>query len=82
MEVAGPLGTPLGLAQWKRASPRGEAGTSVGPSKGKEAWPLPNSALQVLSQVYFGGWSFYFYEVQFTFVIVITRYVLSKEYLI
>ena len=28
MEVAGPLGTPLGLAQWKRASPRGEAGTS------------------------------------------------------
>ena len=28
MEVAGPLGTPLGMAQWKRASPRGEAGTS------------------------------------------------------
>ena len=28
MEVAGPLGTPLGLAQWKRASSRGEAGTS------------------------------------------------------
>ena len=28
MEVAGPLGTPLGLAQWKRASARGEAGTS------------------------------------------------------
>ena len=28
MEVAGPLGTPLGLAQRKRASPRGEAGTS------------------------------------------------------
>ena len=26
--VAGPLGTPLGLAQRKRASPRGEAGTS------------------------------------------------------
>ena len=25
---AGPLGTPLGLAQRKRASPRGEAGTS------------------------------------------------------
>ena len=25
MEVAGPLGTPLGLAQQKRASPRGEA---------------------------------------------------------
>ena len=25
MEVAGPLGTPLGLAQRKRASPRGEA---------------------------------------------------------
>ena len=24
MEVAGPLGTPLGLAQRKRASPRGE----------------------------------------------------------
>ena len=28
VEVAGPLGTPLGLAQRKRASPRGEAGTS------------------------------------------------------
>ena len=28
MEVAGPLGTPLGLAQRKRASPRGEAGSS------------------------------------------------------
>ena len=28
MEVAGPLGTPLGLAQRKRASPRWEAGTS------------------------------------------------------
>ena len=28
MEVAGPLGTLLGLAQQKRASPRGEAGTS------------------------------------------------------
>ena len=27
MEVAGPLGTPLGLAQRKRASPRGEAGS-------------------------------------------------------
>ena len=26
VEVAGPLGTPLGLAQRKRASPRGEAG--------------------------------------------------------
>ena len=26
--MAGPLGIPLGLAQWKRASPRGEAGTS------------------------------------------------------
>ena len=28
VELAGPLGTPLGLAQWKRASSRGEAGTS------------------------------------------------------
>ena len=28
MEVAGPLGTPLGLVQRKRASSRGEAGTS------------------------------------------------------
>ena len=28
MEVAGPLGTPLGLAQRKRASPRVQAGTS------------------------------------------------------
>ena len=29
VELAGPLGTPLGLSQWKRASSRGEAGTSV-----------------------------------------------------
>ena len=28
MELAVPLGTPLGLAQRKKASPRGEAGTS------------------------------------------------------
>ena len=28
MEVAGPLGTPLGLVKWKGASSRGEAGTS------------------------------------------------------
>ena len=28
VELAGPLGTPLGLSQWKRASSRGEAGTS------------------------------------------------------
>ena len=28
VEWAGPLGTPLGLSQWKRASSRGEAGTS------------------------------------------------------
>ena len=28
MEFAGPLGSPLGFAQWKRASSRGEAGTS------------------------------------------------------
>ena len=28
VELAGPLGTPLGLAQWKRASSRGEAGSS------------------------------------------------------
>ena len=28
MELAGPLGTPLGLAQWKRASSRGEAALS------------------------------------------------------
>ena len=28
MEVAGPLGTPLGLAQQKRSSSRGEARTS------------------------------------------------------
>ena len=27
VELAGPLGIPLGLAQWKRASSRGEAGT-------------------------------------------------------
>ena len=29
MELAGPLRTPLGLAQWKRASSPGKAGTSV-----------------------------------------------------
>ena len=28
MELAGPLGTPLSLVQWNRASSRGEAGTS------------------------------------------------------
>ena len=28
VELVGPLGTPLGLAQWKRTSSRGEAGTS------------------------------------------------------
>ena len=28
MKLAGPLGTPLDLAQWKRASSRVEAGTS------------------------------------------------------
>ena len=28
VELAGPLGTPLGLAHWKKASSRGEAGTS------------------------------------------------------
>ena len=28
MEFAGPLGSPLGFAQWKRAPSRGEAGTS------------------------------------------------------
>ena len=29
MELVGPLGTPLGLSQWKRASSRVESGTSV-----------------------------------------------------
>ena len=48
MEVAGPLGTPLGLAQRKRASPRGEAGTSgflsVSPLRGLEGVPgLPGA---------------------------------------
>ena len=38
MEVAGPLGTPLGLAQRKRASPRGEAGTPFVPSKRLPDW--------------------------------------------
>ena len=28
MDLVGPLGTPLGLSQWKRASSRVEAGTS------------------------------------------------------
>ena len=28
MELVGPLGTPLGLSQWKRASSRVEVGTS------------------------------------------------------
>ena len=37
MEVAGNLGTPLGLAQRKRASPRGEAGTSGFPRSNSEA---------------------------------------------
>ena len=42
VEVAGPLGTPLGLAQRKRASPRGEAGTSgflcVSDSDRRKSW--------------------------------------------
>ena len=45
MEVAGPLGTPLGLAQRKRASPRGEAGPGlflwVSFSRAKSAGFLP-----------------------------------------
>ena len=36
MEVAGPLGTPLGLAQRKRASPRGEA-----PGPPRRPFPVP-----------------------------------------
>ena len=49
MEVAGPLGTPLGLAQRKRASPRGDTFTFHFPALGKEmaahssvlAWRIP-----------------------------------------
>ena len=36
MEVAGPLGTPLGLAQRKRASPRGDP--SVEPGVSGDFW--------------------------------------------
>ena len=49
MEVAGPLGTPLGLAQRKRASPLVEAGTSGFLSI--SARPLTLSCLQVLKSV-------------------------------
>ena len=45
MEVAGPLGTPLGLAQRKRASPRGEAGTS-GLARHGVSREVPCSALK------------------------------------
>ena len=41
MEVAGPLGTPLGLAQRKRASPRGEAGMKVPRSVRKSNQSIP-----------------------------------------
>ena len=44
MEVAGPLGTPLGLAQRKRASPRGEAGTSGFLSVSDSDRRVPNKA--------------------------------------
>ena len=36
VELAGPLGTPLGLAQRKRASPIGEAGTSADLNRGNQ----------------------------------------------
>ena len=45
MEVAGPLGTLLGLAQWKRASPRGEAGTSHW-ERGVLATGLPGKSVE------------------------------------
>ena len=45
MEVAGPLGTPLGLAQRKRASPRGEA---PGSSVGKESAAMQETPVQFL----------------------------------
>ena len=49
MEAAGPLGTPLGLAQRKRASPRGEASMGQEDPLEKEmathssilAWEIP-----------------------------------------
>ena len=47
MEVAGPLGTPLGLAQQKRASPRGDPKISVirgtpAPKQGEgQVWEHP-----------------------------------------
>ena len=44
MELAGPLGTLLGLAQWKRASSRGEAGTSG-------CLPVSDSDLRVLAEL-------------------------------
>ena len=42
MEVAGPLGTPLGLAQWKRASPRGDPRPFALPRRP----PCPHAARQ------------------------------------
>ena len=41
MELAGPLGTLLGSVQWKRASSRGEAGTSGFLSDSDSDCPVP-----------------------------------------
>ena len=44
MEVAGPLGTPLGLAQWKRVTRKFET-SHVGGATGRTP-PIPRSALE------------------------------------
>ena len=55
MEVAGPLGTPLGLALRKRASPRGEAGTSQNPGGGATGLSNPCSFVMLSSSQPLGG---------------------------
>ena len=57
MEVAGPLGTPLGLAQRKRASPRGEAGTSgfLSVSDSAHPWDSPGKITGVGCHAFLQG---------------------------
>ena len=50
MEVAGPLGTPLGLAQRKRASPRGEACKELYCIITWNIWSMNQGKLEVVKQ--------------------------------
>ena len=65
MEVAGPLGTPLGLAQRKRASPRGEAGTSgfLSVSDSERRVPAELGQESQASKISNFSWTHYRFEV-------------------